>query len=214
MQKYESEYHQEVHGYLHDDYYYGLRARISKRQYFQGMKTRGKKVFEYGIGLGQNIVLLDNRCGYDISKYAREFSTKKGIKVYSDEAKVPKGEFDIVLSSHVLEHLRKPYENLVYLRERLAKDGKLVLVLPKERHGRAGFTPDVHNHLFAWNFRAINNLLYDAGFEAVSNNFIYGRGYHALLPISKMSFEAYYKATWALGKSIDAGAMRIVARKR
>lgn len=49
------------------------------------------------------------------------------------------GEFDCVVCSHVLEHLRKPEALLRRLRGSLTKDGVLVVALPNALHWRQRF---------------------------------------------------------------------------
>jgi len=57
-------------------------------------------------------------------------------------------------------------------------------VLPKERHYTVDYAADLNMHLFAWNFRSINNLLSVAGFSVTENKTFYNLGYRKLLPLA------------------------------
>ncbi len=196
--QYEASYHGHQHKYLIESpFYYSLRARLAKKDYFP--HVHDEKVFEFGVGLGKNIAFLKNKFGYDISKFARKFSAERGIKIFDDMKKVPDNHFDIVLSAHTLEHLEDPFDNL-----QLKKGGKLILILPVEKHGKVPFATDINQHLFAWNFRTINNLLQRVGFRIIENRYNHGTAYYKLKFLAKISFSLYDLKTrllgWILGK--------------
>ena len=211
---YEEDYHGKIHGrMIHDALYYELKAREAKADLFEGVSS-DDEVFEFGVGVGKNIALLDKKCGYDISSFARSFSKKQGIPVFGDMAEVPDGKFDVVLSSHVLEHLDNPLDNLKLLATKLRQGGRLILVLPVEKHRTVSFAIDVDQHLYAWNFRTINNLLQRAGFEVRSNRFRYGTAQYKLRHLGKLSFRLYRFNTKLLGRLLNRHDMIIVAEKR
>jgi hypothetical protein len=96
----------------------------------------------------------------------------------------PRGQLpDIVLCRHVREHLEDPLAALRAMRALLAPGGELRVIVPRERHRWSAFEPDLNQHLYCWNFRALNNLLAGAGYEVRSNRYVYARGYGVLLPV-------------------------------
>ena len=212
MKGYEKEYHTDKHRYLHNDEYYKARAKLTLKKYFNNVQ-RGQSVLEFGCGMGQNIYYLPNAYGYDISSYALQKCREKRIKVYNDFDKVPENSFDVVFSCHVLEHLEDPLKNIKQLRKKLKKDGKLILVLPVEKHRKASFRPDKNQHLYSWNFRTINNLLAKSGFKVTENEYLRGKAYMKLLPFSSISFGLYSFLTGFAGL-FGGKEMKIVAVKK
>lgn len=216
---YEAGYHKKLHGSLYKyPEYYGLRARLSHLNYFRGIRDlKRKKILEFGCGLGQNIYGLSKLgvdvSGYDISKFSLDFCKKKGIKTISDMKKAKK--FDVIFSRHVLEHVRDPFETLEMLKRHLNKNGLLILILPCERHRRCELKPDVHRHLFSWNFRTINNLLDAAGYKVIENKMLsFAMGYRKLSFLSKISMGIYDFLTKIVGRSRGARELKIVAVKK
>jgi len=96
---------------------------------------------------------------------------------------------------------------------KLKNGKKLILVIPHERHGRAEFKYDLNQHLFTWNFQAINNLLMSVGFEIKENRYVTGAGYFRLLPFLKINFGVYRFATNFVSRLMGIKEMMIVATK-
>jgi len=210
---YEGDYHRSVHGHLIDSpLYYDLKAQEARADLFAGVDENAE-VFEFGVGLGKNIVLLQNKSGYDISDFARSFSEQHGIAVFSDMNDVPDGKYDVVLSSHVLEHVDNPYENLKLLGRKLKPRGKLILVLPVEKHRRVPFAIDADQHLYSWNFRTINNLLQRAGYRILENRYRYGTMQYKLRHVGKLSFRLYHAQTKLLGRLLGRRDMVVIAER-
>jgi SAM-dependent methyltransferase len=211
--KYESDYHNSLHKYLiNNKKYYLIKSRLALRKYLNGVKDL--KILEFGCGLGQNIYLLKNAYGYDISQFSLKFCKKNGIKVANNLDKLP-NDFDVILISHCLEHLNNPFETLKILNKKLKKGGKLILVLPAEKHEKNVLNKmDKSEHLFAWTFRTINHLLMNTNFKPIENKYLYGTGYNKLLKISDINFELYFFLTQLLSRLINSKEMKITAVKQ
>lgn len=213
---YESDYHKRVYGWLHDEAKYFAKSDLLRERFFPMVEAH-HRVFEYGLGLGVNLAKLPATAkeGYDISNYARDFCAKKGIKAYSSEDNVPSQAYDIVISSHCLEHLESPADNLNFLKTLLADGGKLVLVLPIEKRKLPRQTDqmDVHQHLYAWSLKTINNLLIHCGYEVLENAYITAGylPYRLLRRRSKFLFETFMKLD-GLVRPLHRRHMRIIAR--
>jgi len=210
---YDKGYHSQRHAHLigEDDYFWA-RAEASARLYFSP-EERSKRIFEYGCGIGQGIAALPNASGWDVSSEALEICLRRNLKVYKDIDSVPRKAWDIVLCRHVLEHLENPLEHLKLMRELIVEYGEILIVLPREKHYLASFTPDLNQHLYCWNFRAINNLLNRAGFEPHTNRYAYVLGYRALLPLRRiLGPDAYFYATLIVGYLKRNGELIVRAR--
>jgi SAM-dependent methyltransferase len=210
---YEEDYHRSVHGKLiEDSLYYELKAREAEADLFEGIPADAE-VFEFGVGLGKNIARRERKAGYDLSQYARSFSSQHGIQVFENMADVANERFDVVLISHVLEHLEDPFENLQLLRSKLKPGGKLIVVLPTERHRLVPFEVDADQHLYAWNFRTLNNLLQRAGFKVLKNRYRYATAQYKLRHLGKLSFALYRMQTQLLGRLFNRRDMIALAEK-
>lgn len=175
---YEQEYHDLFHKHLlNNEGYYLFRARYARKFYWKFFGPQDK-VMEFGVGLGQNIFLNRDRAfGVDISNFCARQCANRGIKVVKDITKVKSDSLSGVLCCHCLEHLDSPD---LFLREffRVLKlGGRLVLLLPVEEHEVGGFMPSATQHLFAWNFQTIGNLLHKAGFKVRLGRFNYATGF-------------------------------------
>jgi SAM-dependent methyltransferase len=218
--EYEKGYHEELHNSLiNNSELYRIRAKIAYNDYFKKI-DRDKKILEYGCGLGQNIFILSqfgmNVYGYDISKFAVDFCNKQGINATTEWNKIPK--VDIIFSKFVLEHVTNPYDELKKMHDKLNDNGLIILVLAREKYTRVPLTPDENRHLWTWNFQAINNLLYETGFNVINNKMRYDRGGFTKLfkPLYQVidSELLYTLGTKLVGVFTDSKEIRIYARKR
>jgi SAM-dependent methyltransferase len=210
---YEEEYHKLKHENLYsNEDYYKTRARLSLIKYFNGI-NQDSRVLEFGCGLGQNIFLIKNAIGYDISKFAVEFCNKKGINATTDLKKLKKDSFDMVFSCHVLEHLENPLDTIKLMCKRLKKGGKLITILPVEKRNKNSLEIDENQHLYCWTFQTFNNLLIKSGFKPIENTYLRGSGYKKLLPISRISIKLYILMTKIMAFLKGSKEMKIVAIK-
>jgi SAM-dependent methyltransferase len=203
---------------LQDEDFYQTKARCAARVYFGSFPRPLGPVLEYGCGLGQNIAAIDHAIGFDVNPVARDECRKRGISVLDCPSVIPKNYFQYVLCRHVLEHVEQPLELLRELFQYLTPTGRLILVLPVEFHRRVSLTPDVHRHFYCWNFRTINNLIWQAGGQPVSNAHepMFGRRIHrSLKPILRLfGLPAYlFVARW-LGRCVTSPEQIIHAVRR
>lgn len=211
---YDQGYHNVIHaGMMEDENYYQARSQAFSRLYFTP-EERNKSVLDYGCGLGQTIAALPNASGYDASAEARAVARDHGVSVFETPADIPLSSFDMVVCRHALEHVPDPLAVLTALGSYLKPDGKLLLILPKEKFYATSFEPDAHMHIYAWNFRCINNLLSLAGLRATYNGELYNLGYRAFLPLRRLAGATVYEAATAVaGRLKNNGELVIHARR-
>ena len=194
------------------DEYFQARAEVQARFYFSPDQQRSR-IFEYGCGLGQGFACLPNAAGWDVSSEARDACRKRGLSVFDELEDVPKGEWDIVVCRHVLEHLEQPLDALKAMRELTAPEGELCMILPKEEHASPLIAPDLNQHLYSWNFQSINNLLFRAGWTPYRNETMYMLGWKAFLPVRKyLGRDAYYRLSRIGGVMRRNGELIVWAR--
>ncbi|WKN42316.1 class I SAM-dependent methyltransferase [Tunicatimonas pelagia] len=209
---YEADYHGTRHKSHFNEDYYTARAKVALSKFFSNI-PKDAKILDYGCGLGQNIYLLPNAKGYDISTFGLDFCRAKGLDVTDDIEKIENDSFDYVFSSHVLEHHPHPKQMIEEMRSKLKKNHDLILVIPFEKHGKSSFDLDLNQHLHMWNFRTINNLLITNGFKIKSNQYLRGAGYEKLLPLFRINFNAYRFATNAVSRLFGIKEIMVVATK-
>jgi SAM-dependent methyltransferase len=216
-ENYEEEYHTEMHKHLlTDDNYFNARAEMALEDYFkpeEDFNLEDNWVLEFGCGLGQNIAKIPNAVGFDVSKFALRMAQDRGVKVIT-KLSGSDNVYDYVFCRHVLEHLENPLEFLKLMRACLINTGKLILILPMEKHGVVRLEKSDNQHLYSWNFRCINNLLFRAGFQPVHNKVIKRTGFKKLLPLRKISFGTYKFATHLAALINGNKEMMIVAAKK
>ncbi len=113
------------------------RLRIYQHDF--AVATKGTKIpgslFDFGGGLG-HFVALAGRLGWEssgveLSPRAVEFAARELhvslVKGGLDEVQKSTGKFDVITMWNVLDHLNDPKGTLTVLRERLDKNGRLII---------------------------------------------------------------------------------------
>jgi SAM-dependent methyltransferase len=215
INRYEGEYQEYRHGHLLDPVSYERYAFWAHKKLFANTPPEDY-VFEFGAGLGQNIYFCKNRIGFDISNYATEFCRAKGIQMLDDLADAKHKSFDVVISSHNLEHLEQPLTNLQFLRQLLKDQGTLYLVLPVQSSPKDVPEQDIDGHLYCWNSTTIGNLLARAGLTMTSyNEQTIGSGVTRLWFLNRFSPDLYYGVTrWVGGLRRRPREMLVRAKKK
>ena len=139
-------------------------------------------VLDYGCNTGRHASFVKesygcNVMGADINTAAIAACKKKGIPAEMISTiffEKYKSSFDIIINSHVLEHVDDPKNFLVKLRGLLKEDGIFVITIPQERIRGDITTPQIlyfllrfkfenpHKHKFSKN--ELYSLLEEAGF--------------------------------------------------
>lgn len=141
----------------------------------------GGKLLEIGCGDGSRLLALKDHGwiveGQEIDPKAAENCRSKGLFVHAgkiDELGLSPDSFDVILMSHVLEHLHRPVEFLAECRKLLKPGGKLVLSTPNINsfgnmiYRRNWLPLDPPRHLILYNRKSLANVLRAAGFEQLS----------------------------------------------
>ena len=166
--------------FYRDDYrsiYSG--AETATEEFFRGQFVRGelfysladkyigtsniKTVFEAGCSAGGNLYIFHKHgisvSGCDFDEKYIQYGISKGMKLYAgepDPTKTPPNSQDLVILSHVLEHLNHPLDYVNTLIETIAPKGHLVMQVPgifaiREQYGRPiRYFQNAH----VWNFYA------------------------------------------------------------
>lgn len=160
---------------LQSERYYVLLSKYWRKTIFEANDINpASAVLDYGCGLGQVSAALPNVSYFDHSVTARDFLKTRKLKIIERADQIPEHSFDIILSSHSLEHSPNPSVDLKAFTRYLKPNGKLVLVLPTEVNYQMTLQPDDNQHFFCWTFQTITNLLLHSGFTPVEQKMLYG----------------------------------------
>jgi SAM-dependent methyltransferase len=209
---YSESYFNARHAVLEGDYF-EARGDLCLAFYFQGRAPQ-EPVFEYGCGAGQNLAKFPGGMGFDVCAEAVRAAGGRGLNVSNSIDEPRAHAWRIILCRHVLEHLEDPLGTLQMLRDMLSRDGELILVVPRERHGDPPRKVDVDQHLYAWNFRTLQNLCQRAGLEPRRSYIRWMRGDHKLISVRRcFGGSVYARAVQAVGWLSRSGELVVHARR-
>ena len=97
--------------------------------------SRGSRVLDFGANWGYGVWQLCqvgfSAIGYELSEPRAAYSTKLGVQVFTDWSEIQRrAPFDVVFSSHVLEHTPNPAQTLSRQLEVLSPNGWLIGSFP------------------------------------------------------------------------------------
>lgn len=172
---YDAAYYDSHYGRIHYDAdYYRVRSKFWRHALFEAFNVPTNGLcLDFGCGLGVVSAALDQVETYDFSPFARDFVKKKGGTVYEEPADISNDRFDLILSSHCLEHSLTPHEDLKRFAEWAKSDARFVLVLPVEINLGSANRYDNDRHMQTWTFQTITNLLLASGWQPLQQAYIY-----------------------------------------
>jgi len=184
---------------FYDKYYKEVEGTKFSIDFFPQERGRGKKVYEIISSMKREGRCLDIGCGpgfflgnlkrygnyelfgVEISEIAAKYAERNfGIKVFLgdiENANYPEKFFDIIILSHVLEHLPEPLKTLGKIRNFLKDDGIFYCEVPDEFGSINGLIrthllkkPPVGlyaGHLNYFGRSSLKNILNRAGFQLI-----------------------------------------------
>jgi 2-polyprenyl-3-methyl-5-hydroxy-6-metoxy-1,4-benzoquinol methylase len=137
----------------------------------------GRRVLDIGCATGALLEKLRDRGwqprGVEIctpsAHYARQ---RRGLAVSElplEENRFPAGEFDLVLASHLIEHLNDPASFVREVRRILTPGGRFILTTPnidgfQARLFRSRWRSAIFDHLYLFSVKTLSALLEQTGF--------------------------------------------------
>ncbi|MBT4191842.1 MAG: class I SAM-dependent methyltransferase [Candidatus Diapherotrites archaeon] len=174
----------------------------SREDYFiDFMKLKGnEKILDIGCGSGTFTRKIAKQfpkveiTGMDISEkvisFAKKESTKKKLKntkfVISGINKIKTtGQFEVIIISHLIEHLEDPLDALREVKKKLAKNGRLFITTPNysslwplaekvfdKTIAKDGYSLD-DQHISRFNTRSIKKIVNKAGLQTTNLKTLY-----------------------------------------
>lgn len=123
-------------------------------------------VLEFGSGSGYLLqkISAKEKMGIEINDYARAFAKNMGIDSVKDMSLIQDEHADVIISTHVLEHVDDPLGVLKGLYRKLKQNGKIIFIVPYENSDTDYHRNDINQHLYTWNGLHLGNLFNRAGF--------------------------------------------------
>jgi SAM-dependent methyltransferase len=168
-------------------------------EYFLPHLRRDDRVLDFGCGNGGMLRLLRPHVkeaeGLEVNPNSAALARESGLTVYGKLADLPpERPYTVVLSNHVLEHVRDVPSTLEQVRRNMVSGGRLLLKLPlddwRDPIQRRWSKEDVDHHLQTWTPRLIANVLFESGFEVDDIRIVTSAWHSRLFPLVK----------WGLGK--------------
>lgn len=184
-----------VKHYQSDPDYEGYKVDL---KFFKPMLKPTDTILDFGCGNGGLLRLLSDHVeraeALEVNPHAAEIARSQGLTVYSSIEEIPTGPvYDVILSNHVLEHVRDPISTLERLRKSMKPGGKLLLKLPiddwRARDQRRWRPNDINHHFQTWTPLLIGNVLTEAGFKVERTKVITSAWHPRLFPLIKYGLE-------------------------
>lgn len=149
----------------------GVDNRIADlRLIYDRSGTRPRRVLDIGCGKGHLGLLLvrdlglpaSSMIGIDIADNVEELGRAAGLDLRHGElSDLPERDFDLIIMSHVLEHLPSPRKFLEEVAARLVPGGRLAISVPNARSiparlfGRQWVCHSIPRHIFNFSRRGV-----------------------------------------------------------
>jgi 2-polyprenyl-3-methyl-5-hydroxy-6-metoxy-1,4-benzoquinol methylase len=140
-------------------------------------KTQAPTVLDIGCATGTLLAFLRDR-GWDVkgveispaAEYARNARQLDVQNIPLEEIAFSSGSFDIVLASHLIEHLNDPFSFLKEAHRILKDDGKIFITTPNINGLQAyiygsGWRSAIFDHLYLFSAHTLKITLKRAGFK-------------------------------------------------
>ena len=153
-------------------------GKIQAEVLFQEYIKADDIILDFGCGSGTTLKYINckEKNGFEINPYAVKYNIEvNGIKTYCEIDDIPDNYYDVIISNHALEHVPTPYETLLKLKNKLKSNGKIIIYVPSmedemtklKNQNNKYDENDRDNHLFAWNFQLLSNLLIKCNYKLI-----------------------------------------------
>jgi 2-polyprenyl-3-methyl-5-hydroxy-6-metoxy-1,4-benzoquinol methylase len=166
------------------------------RPYLKGTDT----LLDFGCGNGGILRLAAEAVaradGVEVNPASASIARAQNLTVFSSLAELPEErQYDVIISNHVLEHVRDVCTTLEQLRAHLKPGGRLVVKLPVDDalagYQRKWSRDDSDHHLQTWTPRLFANVLFESGYEVNECRVITSAWHPKLFPLMRIGLGAF-----------------------
>ena len=181
---------------------YAINAR-----YFVPYLKPTDRILDFGCGNGGMLSLLKKEVacaeGLEVNPASAALARAHGLTVYGGVDELPQGPtYNVIVTNHVLEHIRDVCGTLEALRSRIVPGGLLVAKLPidhiSDAHQRGWSEDDIDHHLQTWTPRLFANVLFESGFVVKECRILTAAWHPKLFPLEKLGLGSL--AYWLLAQ--------------
>ncbi len=178
--------------------------------YFTPYLNKNQIALDFGCGNGGMLRLLKDLVGradgLEVNPVAAKMATDTGCTIYGRLEDIPAQPlYDVIVSNHVLEHVRDVCSLLEQLRLRLKPGGMFITKLPNDDirapHQQKWSRTDPDHHLQTWTPRLFANCLYESGFEVKECRVITSAWHPKLMFLPKLGIVGRFGA-WLLAVAL------------
>jgi 2-polyprenyl-3-methyl-5-hydroxy-6-metoxy-1,4-benzoquinol methylase len=175
------------------------------RPYLKGTDV----VLDFGCGNGGILRLIEQMVehaeGLEVNPASASIARLQNLTVFSSlDALAHEPRYNVIVSNHVLEHVRDACSTLEELRAHLKPGGRLVVKLPiddaRAPYQREWSRDDPDHHLQTWTPRLFANALFESGFEVNECRVIASAWHPRLFPLTKIGLGRFAFWMFALVK--------------
>lgn len=172
---------------FYDSEYRRIKSSPVTEKHFEKRKRRGSEILEFliknnvfcsrmdvlEIGSAQGGILSvfkdvgNDVYGIEWDKACTSFANNKSITTYPEMSAIEEKKFDLIILSHLLEHISDPFKFLNDLKKYMHKDSLLFILAPGLQSNDINRNAQV-GHLWYFDNNSLNNLLEKSAFELVS----------------------------------------------
>jgi SAM-dependent methyltransferase len=188
-------------------------------EYFKPFLEPTDCVLDFGCGNGGMLHLIAQHVqradGLEVNPSAAKMGRASGLSVYSSLNDLPVGRlYDVVISNHVLEHIRDVPSTLEGIKARMKEESLLLLKLPMEdwraSDSKKWSKDDIDHHLQTWTPKLIGNVMYEAGFDVQDIRIITSAWHPRLFPLTRLGLGPL--AFWALAVAKRRRQLFVIGR--
>lgn len=193
---YTNRYSYDAHSLIENE----KRMRAKKYADYIAKLSDVSSVLEVGCMHGLLLIELKMKgldvAGVELDPEAVKHCTELGLDVtqssIEDNLKQAGNKHDVIVMSHVIEHISDPKKQLSGLRKRMSDNGKLVLITPNSQaktrklFGRYWGYWQVPVHINHFNAKSMKKLLKESGFKPISYRYYGGDSLFFLSTLANM----------------------------
>jgi len=139
----------------------------SSFNFIKSLDLKYQTVCDVGSGIGNGVRLFKSigkeACGYEPSKLFTDLGKKRGLNIINGSADDVKGEYDLVLMDHVLEHLINPIKTIENLRKHVKK--YLFIGVPASEDKFQSFQ---FSHAYYFSINTLCQIITKCGFKRIN----------------------------------------------